>query len=189
MLKIVVDRPIFASAGIERPNRRQYYNTMSNSINPYESPQANVPFGPKADAQPNFPACSIGLMAASVLVGALVTASAIYFIYVDDPRTGTRSAPTLEFAVSAGAALSSVIWLVSGFFQRRGIFGLIETFIVAALFAGGWILMSGTTYADVLGAASCVGWPIGGLVASIASYRFACRKFSIATRLHEKNEA
>ena len=122
MLKIVVDRPIFASAGIERPNRRQYYNTMSNSINPYESPQANVPFGPKADAQPNFPACSIGLMAASVLVGALVTASAIYFIYVDDPRTGTRSAPTLEFAVSAGAALSSVIWLVFRLLSAEGNF-------------------------------------------------------------------
>ena len=159
---------------------------MPNPINPYAAPQTESRLELNGQAAIKFPSHSLSLMAITALIGGFVTALSIFAIYVDDPRTGTRNGPTLEFSVCAGAGLSSVIWLISGFFQRRGILGLIETCALAAVFAAGWILVTGSTYADVLGAAACVGWPLGGFVASIASYRFACWKFKCASRLTEK---
>lgn len=141
---------------------------MSDPINPYSSPQTQ----PQLSSPARFPRLGFsGLIAISTIVGGTATAIAIYLIYVHDPRTGV-SGPRLEVAVLGGAALSSATWAVSGCFQRLGIAGLAITFVAAASSAGLWIRLGGT-YADVLAAAACVGWPCGGLVASVCVYGWA----------------
>ena len=141
---------------------------MLDSTNPYRSPQTTEAHALRVSSQ-DPSSHSKGLIAASVLVGGLATAVAIYLIYVKDPRTGVR-APKLEYTVMGATALSSAIWAVSGWLQRRGSIGLAMTFVVAAISAGLWIAFFGT-YADVLGAAACIGWPCSGFVASVFVYR------------------
>ena len=137
---------------------------MSDSPNPYQSPRAVD--SPTAVARSG--GYSKLLVATSVSVGGLITAVAIYLIFVDDPRVG-RQAPSLSVTVIAATALSSAIWALSGWLQRRGVGGLVITFIAAGTVALLWRVVFGT-YADVLGAAACVGWPCGGLIASIFVY-------------------
>ena len=62
-----------------------------------------------------------------------------------------------------------IVWALAGSIQRHRALGLACTFVVGAAIVALWIRIFGT-YADVVGAAFCIGWPAGGLVASIISY-------------------
>ena len=146
-------------------SRLRIVEEMPDSLNPYQSPRA-VELPPPVEI---FNRHSTLLIAASVSVGGLITAVAIYSIFANDPRMGTGHAPSLSFTVAGATALSSAIWGLSGWLQRRGLRGLVITFIAAGVTALMWRVLFGT-YADVLGAAACVGWPCGGLVASVFVY-------------------
>ena len=153
-------------------------NRFVINTNPYSPPNTRVERTRDSATCTRRFAYSKGLLVASTVTGGLVTAIAIYAIYVDDPRTGVRG-PTLQFSVFMGTLLSSVVWCLSGWLQRRGIPGLLITFILAAASAGLWIAVGGT-YADVLGAAACAAWPLGGLIVSLAIYSHA--KFEHTSR-------
>lgn len=141
---------------------------MNQSANPYSPPGVPQPDEPKAK-----PGRSRARLFASViactLLGGSVTAGAVYEIFVDDPRTGTEAGITLNVAVVMGTLLSGFLWFLAGCFQPGTLSGLIKTFTFAAAVAGAWILVGGT-YADVLGAAACVAWPLGGLVISVSAF-------------------
>ena len=156
------------------PPKSAHVDTMPDSNNPYSSPQTEEPRVLAASSYPRSYSHSKGILAASVIVGGLATAVAMYLIYVDDPRTnvqGSGVGPKLEVLVLGGAAVSSVIWALSGWLQRRGVVGLAKTFITAYTSAGLWIIIFGTD-ADTMAAAAYCGWPCGGLVASIFGYLF-----------------
>ncbi len=134
----------------------------TGDTNPYQAPAT---LQPPNKSHPK-------VTALSSLIGGFVTAVAIYWIYVDDPRTGTAG-PSLEFAVTGGTILSSAIWAISARLHCRGPLSLALTITMGLVCAGLWIAIGGT-YADVLAAAACVAWPCGGLLASIAVYIWSC---------------
>ena len=105
----------------------------------------------------------------ATVVGAFATGIAIYFLFKDDPRTGTENGPPLLFAVLGGSAVSALIWAVSGLLQRDGILGLLVAFGSGAIAAISWRVFFGT-YVDVLGAAAIFAWPVGGVIASIIKF-------------------
>ena len=139
---------------------------MPSKQNPYAPPRQDL--HPLPDAVAEAPKITTSMLT-SIVFGGSVTAFAVYSLYVDDPRTGTSSGTSLQIAVFGSTVLSSSIWAVSGILNRNSMVGLLATFGLAGVSAGLWVLIGGT-YTDVLGAAACVAWPFGGLVASTALY-------------------
>ena len=144
---------------------------MPRSDNPYDSPRSDSDSNVGSQRR-------LGAILGAAVVGGLATMIALYFIYVNDPRTGT-SGPTIEFVVFGGGALSSVIWAISGWFQRDGMNGFALTIIVASMTALLWVVIGGT-YADVVAASAVVGWPCGGLLASVGQFLWS-RSLSVGS--------
>lgn len=103
------------------------------------------------------------------MLGGLVSGSASYWIYVEDPRTGTSAGPSLIVAVAGAALCGGALWAIAGAFTGIEIRRVLIANLCAVVVAGTWVLVAGT-YADVLGAAAVVGWPLGGLVGSLLPY-------------------
>ncbi len=96
------------------------------------------------------------------IVGSVGAAAAIYFIYVNDPRTGTRNGPSLTTAVVGAAVICGFGWLIAGAIAGTSIRRILIAHSAGGIAAVTWVAIGGT-YNDVLSAATVVGWPLGGV--------------------------
>lgn len=114
---------------------------------------------------------SFGRVIVAALVGGMVAAVALYYLYGNDPRTGTPQGSSLiSMVLGAGMGISGGIWAVAGAFMRQGFSSLTRAWLSGAVAVGVWILIFGT-YVDVLAAAVYAGWPLGGLLDAVTRYK------------------
>lgn len=138
--------------------------------NPYEPPAA-IPDVSEAASTTTWISRTLpwlltvfGVATTAAIVGGLVE----YLIYVDDPRTGTSAGPPLIVPVLGGGLLCGTAWgLVTMIAQGRAK-ALLIALAISILVAAIWVAVGGT-YADVLAAATVVGWPLGGIVGAMIS--------------------
>lgn len=129
-----------------------------SGTNPYRPPTVTSTHQPPAGRK-------IYTVLAATVIGLIGGGVAEYLIYADDPRTGT-SGPSLRFVVVAGSLVCGAIWFLAGTIVGTRVRTLTIPLITSLLAVVLWIAFGGT-YADVLGAATCFAWPLGGLLGAV----------------------
>jgi hypothetical protein len=95
--------------------------------------------------------------------GATAGSLAEYLIYHADSRLGKHE---LQQLVIVGGVACGLLWTITGAVTGWQLKRMGLTLAASLVVAGLWVLLGGT-HDDVLGAAVCVGWPVGGLGAAI----------------------
>ena len=136
------------------------------TVNPYQPPAAD-------SASLHSRSSRLLTIIVATLIGVVGGGLTEYSIYVGDPRLG-KSGPTLPVTVVGGSLICGILWFFVGTFAGSSLRTLALPLIISLISAGLWVAIGGT-YADVLAAASCVGWPLGGLAGAIL-WRFLRRR-------------